>query len=113
MSGSKKYTDISFPMDWTSIFWPESNNPTIDDYYVEQRAGWKKTITTYKRPSEIDTSPSLWGTEGVRPAAALQGDNGDCWLLGMLAALAEWSDRSKLLFRNKNYTEQASKNGVF
>jgi hypothetical protein len=43
----------------------------------------------------------------------LQGDNGDCWLLATLGAIAEWSDRAKLLFRNKNYTEQASKNGVF
>jgi hypothetical protein len=42
-----------------------------------------------------------------------RGTLGDCWFIGTLAAIAEWSDRTKLMFRNKSYTDQASKNGVF
>jgi hypothetical protein len=46
MSGSKEYNDVSFPMDWTSVFWTESKTPEYDSKYVKQRADWKKSITT-------------------------------------------------------------------
>jgi hypothetical protein len=46
----EKFNDISFTgsdaIDWTT-----------------------STTATWKRPSEIETSPSLWGSKGIRPAA--------------------------------------------
>ena len=43
----------------------------------------------------------------------MQGQLGDCWFLGIAAAIGEWSDRTKLIFKNSDYSDKASKNGVF
>lgn len=79
----KKFEDQSFPAQSDSIT-------------------WSGTITrTWKRPSEAETSPSLWGSKGIRPAAINQGGLGDCWFLASIAALGEWPDRVKKLFNGQ------------
>jgi hypothetical protein len=100
MSGSKKYNDISFPMDWSSMYWPEAPAPAVDSSRGRVRKDWKEYVTSYKRPSDIDTSPSLWGTKGVRPAAGMQSYLNDCWFISTLSAIAEWPERTKSMFRN-------------
>lgn len=55
------------------------------------------------------SDPSLWGENGVRPAAAQQGRLADCWFLAAVSAMAEHPDRIKKIFRNTVY----SKVGVF
>jgi hypothetical protein len=61
----------------------------------------------------MDKKASLWGRKGVRPDGVVQGYLGDCWFLATMSALAEKGDRIKNMFTNKEYTDQASKNGVF
>jgi len=82
-NGSKttKYVDVGFPASSDSA-----------------NAG------AWKRPSEMTTNPSLWGSKGVRPAAVQQGGLGDCWWLSTAAALAEEDDgaRVKAVITNKN-----------
>jgi hypothetical protein len=106
--GSKKYNDVSFPTTFDMVYWPETRETKYAD-----RADWRESITSTNRPSEIDKNPSLWGTKGVRPDAVNQGKLGDCWFLSVLSAIGEWSDRTKLMFRNRNYTDRAALNGVF
>ena len=58
--------------------------------------GW----ATWKRPSQVWTTWSLWGTGGVRPGDNYQGYIGDCWYVSTMAALGEWPDRIKSMFTN-------------
>jgi hypothetical protein len=106
--GSAKYNDVSFPTTFDMVYWKETRPSKYAD-----RTKWDDSITFTNRPTEIEKNPSLWGTKGVRPDAVDQGDLGDCWFLSVLSAMGEWSDRTKAMFRNKNYTDQAAKNGVF
>jgi len=63
------------------------------------------------RPANLDGhKPSLWGSQGVRPAAVSQGDLGDCWWLVSLAALAEWPEKLKAVFGN---IDQYPEDGMF
>lgn len=76
----KLFNDLSFP----------ANDRALD---------WTKKVTMeWKRPTEIEKSPSLWGSKGIRPAAINQGSLGDCWLLASMAALAEWPERIQKVF---------------
>jgi hypothetical protein len=43
----------------------------------------------------------------------MQGNLGDCWFLASMAALGEWPERVKAVFKNASYKDQASKNGIF
>lgn len=73
---------------------------------------FSQSIKKWERPYQVDashSSPSLWGEQGVRPAAVRQGILGDCWFLASVAALAEWPDRVKALFTNEKYSNE----GVF
>lgn len=74
------FEDISFPANGDSIT-PGS------------------THETWRRPTEVDEQPSLYGEQGVRPAAIRQGAVGDCWLLASIAAIGEWPERVQKLFR--------------
>lgn len=74
VTGSQ-FNDVSFPANDKAISWTR-----------RYRSKWK-------RPTEFEKSPSLWGSKGVRPAAINQGRLGDCWLLASMAAIAEWPDR--------------------
>lgn len=68
----------------------------------------------WRRPSEIEKSPSLWGSKGIRPAAINQGGLGDCWLLASMAAIAEWPDRIEKIFGGqKSYPNNGQFNTKF
>jgi len=43
--GSKRYEDVSFPMDRSMMYWTESKNPEFDSSYVDLRAMWDRKIT--------------------------------------------------------------------
>lgn len=77
----EKFNDVSFPPTTESLSW-------TTDYST-----W-----TWFSPTRVETTPSLWGTDGVRPAAIKQGSLGDCWLLASIAAIAENGDRIKKIF---------------
>lgn len=80
VAAGSKFEDISFPADSSSIHWTRT-------YSLK-----------WKRPTEIEKSPSLWGSKGIRPAAINQGGLGDCWLLASMAAIGEWPDRIEKIF---------------
>jgi len=63
----------------------------------------------WKRITEVDPNPSLWGEYGIRPAGIEQGGLGSCWFLSVASSLAEYPQRISKLFVNKQY----SKEGVF
>jgi hypothetical protein len=91
----------------SQFFWKESNRNT------NLRSGWGKYVKKWMRPTEITSSPSLWGSKGVRPAAVNQGYLGDCWFLASMSAIGEWPDRIKAVFKNKDYSDAHSKKGIF
>lgn len=79
----KKFEDISFPADHTSI----NQNEKVD--------------LTWKRPTDFESQPSLWGSKGVNPGAISQGGVGDCWFLAAISAIAEWPERIHKIFNNQ------------
>lgn len=80
----KKFEDASFPADHTSIDWDRQRN------------------MTWKRPSEMESKPSLYGSKGVNPGAVRQGGLGDCWYLAAIAAVGEWPERIKTIFNGRS-----------
>jgi len=88
----KLFEDVSFPADSSAVSWTQ------------------KSSYEWKRPTEVETSPSLWGKKGIRPAAINQGSLGDCWLLASMAAIAEWPERIEKVF---NGVKQYPSNGQF
>jgi hypothetical protein len=109
-NGNAKYHDISYPADMSSLYWNESNKSKNN---TSLRGLWNNNIFKWKRPTEIEASPSLWGSKGIRPSAINQGVLGDCWFLSTMSALGEWPERVKAVFKNAEYTDKASKNGIF
>jgi hypothetical protein len=95
-----KFQDKSF-FGEDMIYWKESSMRRDFRKYVKE--------AKYPRISDIDKSPSLWGKNGVVLNGVQQGGLGDCWFLGALASVAEWEDRIKPIFTNKDY----SKEGIF
>ena len=69
----------------------------------------KENFSAFKRPTELQKKPSLWGKNGVSPAGVKQGSLGDCWFLASASAIAEYPERIKKIFTNKAYP----KSGIF
>lgn len=80
----EKFKDISFPADASAISYKKDQN----DF-------------EWLRPTDVSSSPSLYGSEGINPGAVEQGNLGDCWMLAAIAALAEWPDRVEKIFGNQ------------
>ena len=57
-------------------------------------------ISGWKRPTDLDSNPKLWGRDGVKPGGVGQGMIGDCWLFGAMAGIAEYPERIKKIFVN-------------
>lgn len=63
-----------------------------------------KAVVGWSTPRQLDGStPSLWGSKGVRPAAINQGELGDCWFLAAMAAVSEEPSRIKSVFETQDY----------
>jgi hypothetical protein len=75
------FEDVSFPTKPSSL----SSKPNMIN-------------PEWKRPTELESNPSLWGHQGVRPAAIRPGSLRNYWFLGSLAALNEKSERLHNLF---------------
>jgi hypothetical protein len=99
---TSKYSDPTFTADNSSLYWPAYAGN-------EMRSTYDSIGVSWKRPSEIEASPNLYGADGIRPGAIIQGMLGDCWFLAACGALAEWPDRVKKVFTNLDY----AKSGVF
>jgi hypothetical protein len=82
------------------MYWNESN---LKDSKL--RSDFNNKAKAFVRPTAMESSPSLWGSKGVRPAAVNQGILGDCWFLASMAALGEWPDRIKGIFKNTDYSD--------
>lgn len=79
----KLFEDASFPADGSSTDWGKNES------------------TKWYRPTQFETSPSLYGKAGVNPGAVNQGGLGDCWYLAAMAAIGEWPDRIKTILNNQ------------
>ena len=67
-------------------------------------------VKQWKRPTDLEKSPSLWGRKGAIPDGVKQGSLNDCWVLATGAALAEKPERLMKIFSNiKDYPA----NGAF
>jgi len=61
-----QFTDFTFPADDTSLFW--KNYPPPADWESDSvLSTYKNKVSGWKRPTEVDQSPSLWGSEGIKP----------------------------------------------
>jgi hypothetical protein len=67
-----------------------------------------KYVSAYKRPSHVESSPSLWGSR-IQPHDIRQGSLGDCYMVAVASALAEYPNRVKKLFVQNAY----NKEGIF
>lgn len=56
----------------------------------------------WKRPTEAEKSPILYGKNGIHPGAVNQGGLGDCWYLAAMAAVGEWPDRIQKIFNGQS-----------
>jgi len=54
----------------------------------------------WKRPTELEDNPSLWGSKGISEFAGEQGGIGNCWLMASIDALGEHPEYVKKIFRN-------------
>jgi len=90
-----KFNDVSFPADFTSLFWENSKLGGMKNSY-------KSYVKGFKRPSEMTSgAPSLWGSKDIRPHGVHQGMLGDCWFLASMAAVGEWKERVHKIFSDK------------
>jgi len=101
---SSAFDDMSFPADKTSLMWSFAGKTQrkMERHY--------NNINHWMRPSEIESSPNLWGTKGIRPAAIVQGKLDDCWFLAAISGIAEWPDRLQKIF---NGVQSYPSNGQF
>jgi hypothetical protein len=98
------FEDATFPASNLALFWSDF----ITDEDVKQY--YEKEVTAWKRPSEIDAvTPSLWGSEGIKPRGLIPGNLSDSYLLAAAAAIAENPKRIEMIFTNKEYPT----NGLF
>ena len=90
------------------LYWADSIG-SKDGNTTEVIQNWNGNFTAWKRPTELENNPSLWGPKGVRPEGVHQGGLGDCWFMAAASAVAEYPQRIKNVFTNTAYT----KSGIF
>ena len=83
----KKYTDSSMPADNSMVVWPGFARKDS-----AQLTSYLSYIKSFKRPTSAESSPSLWGSR-INPHDIFQGSVGDCYMVSVAAALAEWPHR--------------------
>ena len=98
------FKDKTFGAGALSLYW----TGYLEDY---EMYNVYKNVKAWKRPTELDKTgkPSLWGSQGVVPDGVVQGELGDCWFLASAAALAEYPERIKRIFKNTQYSAE----GIF
>jgi len=100
----RMYSDTSMPGDSSMVVW--SNYKRTDYAALSSKLGY---IRGYKRPTEMErSSPSLWGSR-IDYDDIYQGSVGDCYMVSVASALAEYPDRIKKLFVQDSY----NKEGIF
>ena len=98
-STSSRFNDVSFPADQSSLYLGYAGKDSTE---LQLQATYQK-VQTWLTPSDLDEgAPNLWGKLGIRSAAVVQGQLGDCWFISAIAALAEWQDRVKNVFNNQD-----------
>lgn len=100
------------------LYWKENLEKTSTGNSSSVIRRLRSTVEAFKRPSELVTSPSLWGSHGVSATGIKQGSLGDCWFLAACAALAEYPERIQSIFKSEftssgimqfNFYEKGSK----
>lgn len=66
-------------------------------------------VKSFKRPTEVERNPSLWGSQGIDYNDIYQGSVGDCYMVSVASALAEWPARIQRIFVQNSY----NKEGIF
>jgi Calpain family cysteine protease len=98
-----KYSDPLMPADTSLVVWKgyeRTDSAALTSYL--------SYIRSYKRPSEIETAPSIWGLTVDRDDID-QGSVGDCYMVSVAASLAEYPERVKKLFMQQEYVKE----GIF
>ena len=99
------FADPTFPADKSSLYW----GSFLTD--AAQANLMNKKITHWGRPSQLGGSPSWWGSKGApHSTGVVQGNLGDCWMLGGTAAVAEVPSRMKAIMPNQ---ESYNPRGIF
>ena len=83
VESGKLFDDQSFPADKTAIHWK-----------------WN-VRKTWKRPTEVEKSPSLWGSKGITPGDVIDAGFRDTWLTSVMAAIAEQPGRIEKIFNGQ------------
>ena len=88
------YTDDSFSWPY-AIRWPDlaASNLTDLSHWVESNTSWIRISEEFSADSF-----SLWGTNGIQPQDAIQGQIGNCWLVSAAMSIAERPERLREMF---------------
>jgi len=104
-----QYKDPTMGADYTpTLYWEDPyglDTSALEDYEIKSLT---QTKFRWMRPKDILLSgrPSLFGDKGILPGGVHQGENGDCWFLAAIAALAEYPERINKIFSNSEYSEK-------
>ena len=83
MKGSALFNDPEFTPDASSLNWASAGYSTIG-------SGTPPNTLLWKRISELDDDPKLFGSSGKPiPMGIRQGMLGDCWFLAAASSIAE------------------------
>ena len=103
IGSGKKFEDTEFfAANTDMIIWP--------NYRKSGSASLTNIITLiagYYSPLDKDPKATLFGA-GIVPQHIIQGSIGDCYMISVLASIAEYPDRIKKIFR----TQQLNKEGI-
>ena len=87
IGSGNEYSDTTMPADRSMVVWPGFERS--DHASLKKYLGY---IRSYKRPTQMESRPSLWGSKIV-PHDIYQGSVGDCYMVAVAAALAERPNR--------------------
>lgn len=91
---SWSFTDDTFTFP-ESIHWPDLYDEWLYSEW-EPRLHWARIKDRFGGDSY-----SMWGSQGIAPEDAIQGTNGNCWLLAAAISIAESEERLNAMFTIK------------
>lgn len=100
----REFSDSTMPADSSMIVW--TKHARTDFAAMRNKIS---SIRSFKRPSDMERNPSLWGSRGVHYHDVVQGANGDCYMVAVASSLAEYDNRVKNMFIQQTYNDE----GIF
>ena len=62
-AAKEKFKDGYFPPSWSTLYWRDKVKAGQED----QISSFNRKFKYFARPSQIETAPSLWGSDGIKP----------------------------------------------